>query len=336
MIEGRREHLGGVAYPPATLNLSQHPPLAMRLRPQWVCWKYELDGKWRKPPYHPGTGLKTDVTRPTRWATYKEAVRAYLNGGYDGIGYVFLPHEAIRLDFDHCRDSETGQVDQWVLEILQYLQTYAEVSPSGQGVHALAYGRLRGIDRKISGLGADSQGSLEMYALAQGYLTWTNERLDYADSPQDCAQAANSLYDIVFWQQIYNERVRAQAGTGPRDLPAIAIQTEPRSQAEEKADQWLLERARNAKNGPTFRRMFDEAPAGAGSQHEDDFRLCLLLLYWTQDRHSVPDLSRVDRLFRQSQRYKAGRFEKWDRKLGAYTYGQVTIYQAYTKRYLQY
>ena len=56
---------------------------------------------------------------------------------------------------------------------------------------------------------------------------------------------------------------------------------------------------------------------------------------WTQDSNGIPDLSWADRLYRHSQRYVA-RFEKWDRRLGNYTYGQVTLYQAYLKRYLQF
>jgi hypothetical protein len=55
----------------------------------------------------------------------------------------------------------------------------------------------------------------------------------------------------------------------------------------------------------------------------------------TQDSNGIPDLSWADRLYRYSQRY-IGRFEKWDRRLGQYTYGQVTLYQAYLKRYLQF
>jgi primase-polymerase (primpol)-like protein len=332
MIEGKREHLWGVAYPPALFNCSQFPPLAMRMRPQWVCWRYELDGKWRKPPFHPLTGQKTDVTRPGRWATYEQALM--LREGYHGLGYVFLPSEGYtRLDFDHCRDRGTGQIDQWVLEILSYLQTYSEVSPSGQGVHAVARGRLPGIDRKTDRLGEHGQGALEMYSAGQGYLTWTNERIDgYGDGIiRECDELAN-LYEIVFWEQLYRERVRP--GRCPTELPVIITQTEPRTPQQEKADAWLLNRARNARNGQVFSKLYDELP-GQGSQHEDDFRLCLLLLYWTQDRQGVPDLSWVDRLYRQSQRYLAGRWQKWDRKLGAYTYGQVTIYQAYMKRYIQ-
>src|SRR5437667_12738059 len=46
----------------------------------------------------------------------------------------------------------------------------------------------------------------------------------------------------------------------------------------------------------------------------------------------TPNLSWAVRLYRQSMRYN-GRWEKWDRRLGQYTYGQVTLYQAYVKRY---
>lgn len=335
MSEQRREHLGGGAHYPPLFRPGQHPPEIMRLRPQWVCWKYEFDGKWRKPPFHPGTGLKTDVTRPGLWATYKVAAQAYLGGGYDGIGYVFLPQDGlVRLDFDHCRDPQTNELDQWVLEILQYLQTYAEVSPSGEGVHALAYGRLRGIDRKTTGLGSAGQGTLEMYSQGQGYFTWTNERLGCGDGIRECDEEVNTLYRVVFWEQIYREGA-GRVHNKVLGLPTIEIQTGPRTIAQEKADTWLLDRARRARNGQIFSQLYDGLP-GEGSQHEDDFRLCLLLLYWTQDRQGVPNLSWVDRLFRQSQRYQSGRFEKWDRRLGKFTYGQVTIYQAYAKRYIQF
>jgi putative DNA primase/helicase len=331
-----RQHLGGVARPSGLLNLMQHPGREMRIRPQWVCWRYEWDGsRWRKPPFHPLTGQKTDTTRPGQWATYKEAARAYLNGGYDGIGYVFFPGEGYtRLDFDHCRDPLTGNIDRWVLEILAFLNTYAEVSPSGDGLHVIARGQLHGRDRKTDGLGEHHHGALEMYSQAQNYLTWTNERLDGGtESIRECGSDLCTLYDIVYWEQIHRERVR-ERGAVARELPCITVQTEPRTPAQEKADTWLTSRARRAKNGQVFSRLYDELP-GAGSQHEDDFRLCMMLLYWTQDSNGIPDLSWADRLYRHSQRY-IGRWEKWDRRLGQYTYGQVTLYQAYLKRYIQF
>ncbi len=309
----------------------------MRLRQQWVCWRYEwIDAKWRKPPYHPTTGRRVDPTKRQQFGTYKEAARAYLAGGYAGIGYVFYPEEGyIRLDFDNCRNPETGQIDQWVLEVLAYLKTYAEISPSGDGLHAIAKGKLHGRDRKVGNLGEHHRGILEMYSAGQNYFTWTNERYD-SDPIREAVEECNTLYDCVYWEQIHNAAVREHLG-GVAPIPlSIDIQTEPLTPGQQKADNWLLNRARSAKNGAAFSRLFDQLPQGSGSQHEDDFRLCLMLLYWTQDQQGIPDLSWADRLYRQSQRFIAGRWEKWDRKLGAYTYGQVTLQRAYLQRYIQF
>jgi putative DNA primase/helicase len=323
--------------PVTALNLTQHPDRDMRLRTQWICWKYEwLQEKLRKPPYHPGTGRKVDPTKKQVFGTYKEAVRTYLTGGYAGIGYVFYPEEHfIRLDFDDCRDPQSGQIDNWALEILAYLRTYAEISPSGDGLHAIARGKLNGRDRKVSHLGEHHRGTLEMYASGQNYFTWTNERyLEHAII--EASEQCNTLYDCAYWAQIYEERIREHlGGVAPVSLP-YAVQREPLTPGEQRADTWLLNRARNAKNGSVFRELFDTLPMGNGSQHENDFRLCLMLLYWTQNEQSMPDLSWADRLFRQSVRFQSGRWEKWDRKLGAYTYGQVTLQKAYLQSYVRF
>ena len=53
--------------------------------------------------------------------------------------------------------------------------------------------------------------------------------------------------------------------------------------------------------------------------------ICMQLLYWCRDATGKPDVSWADRLFRKSARMRA----KWDRKLGAHTYGQVALWKAY-------
>jgi primase-polymerase (primpol)-like protein len=318
----------------ALLSLATEPPEELRLRTRWVCWRYELDGNnWRKPPYHPGTGRKADTTKPGQWATYAQACAAYHGQGHDGIGYVFLPQDGyIRIDLDDCRNPQTGAIDRWAQEILVFVGTYAEVSPSGEGLHLIAKGKLRGQDRKVSGLGEHHHGTLEMYSAGQNYFTYTGAALDSREI-RECGSECQSLYNCAFWQQLYEEEARTRRTT-PGNLPPIVTSSEPRTPAQERADDHLLARARNAKNGRLFSQLYDSLP-GAGSQHEDDFRLCLMLLYWTQDRNGVPNLSWADRLFRHSMRMN-GRWEKWDRRLGQYTYGQVTLYQAYLKRYIQF
>ncbi len=319
-----------------TIVFTRHPAQEMRAKRQWVCWRYELiDNKWKKPPYDPRTGRRADTTKPQQWSTYKEAAQTCLHGGYDGIGYVFQVHEGyIRIDFDNCRNPETGQIDKWAMEIVAYLNSYTEISPSGDGLHIIVKGRLRGRNRSVDKLGAHQLGKLEMYANSTQYFTWTNNYLDGTpENIEERSREAEELYDIAFWEQLAGERKSARS-RGVGQPPPIVRQDEPRTPAQEQADNWLLNRARTAKNGATFRRLYDELPASGSSQHEDDFRLCLLLLYWTQNEQGIPDLSWADRLFRHSTRF-ADRWQKWDRRLGQYTYGEVTLYKAWSNRYIQ-
>ncbi len=115
------------------------------------------------------------------------------------------------------------------------------------------------------------------------------------------------------------------------DVPEIDLRDE-RTPLEVIADNHLLKRERSAKNGKLFEALYDHLPEGK-SQHEDDYRLCLILLYWTQDSAGQPDISRAYRLFLNSKRYH-GRAHKWHRKLGQWTYGEVSMWKAYRDRYV--
>src|SRR5687767_5404260 len=106
---------------------------------QWVCWRSEeRDGKTTKIPYSPITGRKARSTDSETWGSYPEAVRAGKERGYDGIGFVFTAADPFcGVDLDRCLDPKTGQVEPWAREIVEELNSYAEVSPSGIGVHIL-------------------------------------------------------------------------------------------------------------------------------------------------------------------------------------------------------
>src|SRR5215218_8405761 len=111
---------------------------------QWVCWRpEERDGKLTKIPYSPVTGEKASSTNPETWASYSEAVEAYKQRGYGGIGFVFTPEDDLcGVDLDGCLNPETGEIEGWAQEIIDELDSYAEISPSGTGVHILVRARL--------------------------------------------------------------------------------------------------------------------------------------------------------------------------------------------------
>lgn len=87
------------------------------------------------------------------------------------------------------------------------------------------------------------------------------------------------------------------------------------------SDLELLEKARSAKNGTEFGRLFDgNWDAGKfPSQSEADEALCFHLAFWTRK-----DRDRMDRLFRQSGLMRP----KWDEARPEGTYGSITIDRA--------
>src|SRR3954452_21484848 len=106
---------------------------------QWVCWRSEeRDGKLTKIPCSPLTGRRASSTDPETWGGYPEALRAGKERGYAGMAFVFTAADPFcGVDLDRCRDAETGEVEEWVREIIEELDSYTEVSPSGTGVHIL-------------------------------------------------------------------------------------------------------------------------------------------------------------------------------------------------------
>ena len=67
-------------------------PAELRSLPNWVLWRYlppkSHGQKWRKVPYQ--TNRKpADTTDRATSSTFQECCAAYVQGGFDGIGFVF-------------------------------------------------------------------------------------------------------------------------------------------------------------------------------------------------------------------------------------------------------
>jgi len=174
------------------------PPEALRNLPGWLVWRYESGSgkaKPRKVPYY-GTGGKRRGSpggKPDRerLVTFDVARDSAKQLGFDGVGLALLPDFGIvALDFDRCVD-ETGKVLPEVKALVD--DTYAEVSPSGKGVHAFFLGKLE--DRKDPG---GTPFGLEVFSTT-GYVTFTGNALQGKASqvaplpPKVC-----SLYDTRF------------------------------------------------------------------------------------------------------------------------------------------
>src|SRR3712207_3717946 len=254
---------------------------------QWVCWRSEeRDGKTTKIPYSPLTGRKASSTNPETWGGYLEAVSACRKRGHDGIGFVFTKDDPFcGVDLDRCLDPDTGELEPWAREIIEELDSYAEVSPSGNGVHVLVRAALPD--------GRNRKRQIEIYDHGR-YFTVSGDHLE--GTPRTIEERQERLLDLR--HRVLGEQPSAN-GHAPLRAAADTLLS----------DQEIIAKATSADNGEKFRRLW--AGDTSGYEHDDneghseaDLALCSMLAFWTG-----PDPDRIDRLFRQSGLYRG----KWER-----------------------
>lgn len=141
-------------------------PEGLKARPQWVVWR-AVGEKPDKVPYSARTGRMASSTDLLTWSTFEEALEAYKLHDYDGVGFVFCSGDPyVGVDLDGCRDRETGEIAPWADEVIRMLGGYAEVSPSGTGVHVIVRGKAPNRRR----------GSVEVYS-TERFFTVTGRAL---------------------------------------------------------------------------------------------------------------------------------------------------------------
>ena len=268
----------------------------LQARPQWVCWRKEQrQGKWTKVPYHPLTGRKAESDNPQTWTTYIQATQAQRASKYDGIGFMFQ-RDYTGVDLDHCVNQD-GSIDSWAQAYLDRLKSYAEYSPSHTGIHILVRGTVpHGLRRRIPGA-PHPEAAIEMYC-ERRYFTVTGAHIEGTPVSIEACPALAPLHT-----ELTMPHKASQHATAAGDVFT--------------SDEALLEKAMRAKNGTTFRALWQGDISGYPSQSEAELALCRLLAFWTgKDAH------RMDRLFRRSALYR----QKWDRpaRTGE-SYGQGTI-----------
>ena len=150
---------------PGNLVFAENVPEELRERPQWVCWRYEeRDEKPTKVPYQPN-GKRATVTDLMTWWGFEHCVMEAAHH-FDGVGFVFSSADPfVGIDLDDCRDPETGAISEWAQKIIERVsEGYTEISPSGEGVHVIVEGTVRGgRTRKKVRVNGEVVGQVEMY-----------------------------------------------------------------------------------------------------------------------------------------------------------------------------
>jgi primase-polymerase (primpol)-like protein len=287
-------------------------PETLREREQWVCWREEeRDGKPTKIPLTPGAGGFASSTEPETWTSLEAALDYTETEHADGVGFVFTDDDPIvGVDLDDCRDPETADVNDAALDIIERLDSYTEVSPSGTGYHVLITGELPD--------GRNRRGSIELYDTAR-FFTVTGDHVER--TPTRVTRRQDALVAIHReYVQDTDSDVKSESG----HRGAADEQSEANGAVEvdiDLEDEELLEKARDASNGEKFERLWNGNTVGYDSQSEADMALCCLLAFWTGGDHT-----RMDQLFGQSGLHR----EKWDEVHYAdgSTYGEKTIERA--------
>jgi len=222
-------------------------PDALRAVEGWILWKYTLvNGKWTKPPFNED-GKKIDAHDPAEWMTFVQAVQAYQKGGFDGIGLSLNAMEALAgVDLDHCVNG--AKIEPWALEIVEELGSYVEISPSGEGLRVLGYGKLRREGRK--------KGNIEMYDGGR-YLTFTGHRLDSATSDiEDFDEALDRVHRRIWSASQEAPTTHGEGGKVGDDL----------------AERF----AALCDDDPKFKDRY-YSPASVGDRSDHEFHLCARL-----------------------------------------------------------
>lgn len=133
-------------------------PADLRSLKQWLLWKTIIhDGKPSKLPFSIN-GMPAKSNDITTWATFDEAVAATVE--HDGIGFVFTADDPYcGIDFDSCRNPETGVIETWAKDEILKLAGYAEVSPSMTGAKVIVRAKWNATwhQHKIKGVEASSE-----------------------------------------------------------------------------------------------------------------------------------------------------------------------------------
>jgi putative DNA primase/helicase len=245
--------------------------------------------KLAKVPYSVTTGRRANPTDPMTWGTYQQADQAAKTHQHDGVGFVFSEEDPLTgLDFDDCRNPETGEIHPSVLEELKRLgNPYTEISPSGTGLKSFIKAKKPGDPCTISK--TPWGGKLEIYDRNR-FFTITGDVLIHAPV-QEAQKPLEALYRR-FWPKPVGKQGQSAA------VPSTVPTRDP-------TDKELLERARRAEYGRKFAALYDEGNLSvSGNDHSRaDNDLMVQLAYWCG---KAPE--RMERLFSESA---LGQRKKW-------------------------
>ena len=267
-------------------------PTEMKERRNWVGWRWSSSRG--KVPVQ-ASGAVARVNDSSTWGTFKELIES--GRQLDGVGFVLTDSPYIGIDIDDCMDGGRLQRKAW--KVVERFGSYAELSPSGSGVHIIGRGRAvfpssgSQDGRRLSG--AMGFKSFEVYNSAR-YLTVTGRFLDGYREVVDVQDVLDRM-TAALWPKQSVEQERAAGVQEPG--------TQQDREQEPLDDSFLMQRASSGRRGEWFRTLYEHGDIAryGGDHSRADMALLGELAFWTNG-----DALQMERLFSASA---LGQREKW-------------------------
>jgi Primase C terminal 2 (PriCT-2) len=192
---------------PMPVNV-ENVPSSLKSYDRWVCWSWIWDGdskKFTKPPLNARTGYHAKSTDASTWVSFDEAIRAHQSGRFDGIGFTLGGNGSgvtfSGFDLDKC--IVDGEIEAAAIYLAGCINSYTEISPSGNGIKVFMTGPILGPGKK-----KDDALRIEMYDSGR-YFTVTGRHVLW--SPRE-------IFDRTQEMKLLRETIYPQM---PPSIPKI-------------------------------------------------------------------------------------------------------------------
>ena len=279
-------------------------PQELKDMKRWVCYSLveKEDGEITKVPINAITGKNARCNDNLTWSYFNVAINGCVKYNCAGLGFM-LGDGVFGIDLDN-HPNEKGEMlsqedfDSLANEFIYTLNSYAELSQSGQGVHILCKGKLPEGRRR--------NGNVETYDTGRFFAMTGNciLNLPIYDREQEI---------IPLWKKYVNVESKKESYSFSEYIPSNNAN---RTQLN-LSDNEILQKAYSSKNASAFKSLMDGDMSAYNDDHSAaDMALCTMLAFWTNK-----DFRQIDRIFRSSNLMR----EKWDQMRGHDTYGNITI-----------
>lgn len=189
------------------------------------------------------------------------------------------------MGLDYAID-ENGKLTKEAEDIVEALDSYTEISPSGKGLHIFCKGTLPP--------GRLRKGNIEMYS-SDRFFTVTGDVWGKKKEVEKRSYELGIVHEAYLCDEEQNSAKNTDSDKKADQEPQIKSCL---------TDSEIIEKASYAKNGNLFKSLWNGNYGEYKSKSEADQALCNILAFYCED-----DSNHIDSLFRRSGLYRG----KWNR-----------------------